>query len=594
MKSKLREILSSATNVVQNYAFVLLIALLAAISFTILVDNNSLTEESKNIFTRFGLCSLLGISLLFALNIFSERIGKKFLLNISGLVFLALYFQFFLPHHNDDFGTVEVVILVLSFILSHLLVSFLAFFEKNNENQFWQYNKNLFINVVLTGIFTAVLVGGIMLAITAVDNLFDLDLDNKIYPRTFVMLAIFGSCFIFLLFNEDGLKALEKDGNYPDILKFFVQFVLIPLLIIYAIILYLYGAKILFKWDLPRGWVSYLILAYSLVGILALLLVFPLKEIATKSWVKGFSKIFYFALLPLLVLLFVAIFTRILEYGFTENRYYVLLLAIWLTVVVLYFSFWKKANIKFIPVSLFAFGLFSLIFPYFNTFSVAKNSQKIELHEILVKNNLLENGKINFEKTVQDSVATEIAQKFQFLYERKESQFLLSYISPKSTPEIEKIFKTEKYFIYSKINSSFKNVKYSKDIKNGEKYTQLNIRANSFNYSIKGYDQIIKIYNYDNENFSYEGNTFSLKGFNGGLTLYFNGNAIDLSPEVQKIINTYKNQQGEVYADQISFVKQVGNYELKFLLEGISKNQYQGERDTYYISNDVIILLKKK
>ncbi|WP_374364204.1 DUF4153 domain-containing protein [Cloacibacterium sp.] len=591
MKSKFKEILSSATNVVQNYAFVLLIALLAAISFTILVDNNSLTEESKNIFTRFGLCSLLGISLLFALNTLSERIGKKFLLNISGIVFLALYFQFFLPHHNDDFGTVEVVILVLSFILSHLLVSFLAFFEKNNENQFWQYNKNLFINVVLTGIFTTVLVGGIMLAITAVDNLFDLDLDNKIYPRTFVMLAIFGSCFIFLLFNEDGLKALEKDGNYPDILKFFVQFVLIPLLIIYAIILYLYGAKILFKWDLPRGWVSYLILAYSLVGILALLLVFPLKEIAAKSWVKGFSKIFYFALLPLLVLLFVAIFTRILEYGFTENRYYVLLLAIWLTVVVLYFSFWKKANIKFIPVSLFAFGLFSLIFPYFNTFSVAKNSQKIELQEILVKNNLLENGKINLNKRINNSDANEISEKFDFLKERNELNYLKKYFNESETKKIAFFYQKRINF---KIKEEFKNVKYSKDIKNGEKYTQLNIRANSFNYSIKGYDQIIKIYNYDNENFSYEGNTFSLKGFNGGLTLYFNGNTIDLSPEVQKIINTYKNQQGEVYTDQISFVKQVGNYELKFLLEGISKNQYRGERDTYYISNDVIILIKKK
>lgn len=591
MKSKFKEILSSATSVVQNYAFVLLIALLAAISFTILVDNNSLTEESKNIFTRFGLCSLLGISLLFALNIFSERIGKKFLLNISGLVFLALYFQFFLPHHNDDFGTVEVVILVLSFILSHLLVSFLAFFEKNNENQFWQYNKNLFINVVLTGIFTAVLVGGIMLAITAVDNLFDLDLDNKIYPRTFVMLAIFGSCFIFLLFNEDGLKALEKDGNYPDILKFFVQFVLIPLLIIYAIILYMYGAKILFKWDLPRGWVSYLILAYSLVGILALLLVFPLKEIAAKSWVKGFSKIFYFALLPLLVLLFVAIFTRILEYGFTENRYYVLLLAIWLTVVVLYFSFWRKANIKFIPVSLFAFGLFSLIFPYFNTFSVAKNSQKIELQLILVKNNLLENGKINLNKRINNSDANEISEKFDFLKERNELNYLKKYFNESETKKIAFFYQKRINF---KIKEEFKNVKYSKDIKNGEKYTQLNIRANSFNYSIKGYDQIIKIYNYDNENFSYEGNTFSLKGFNGGLTLYFNGNAIDLSQEIQKIINTYKNQQGEVYTDQISFVKQVGNYELKFLLEGISKNQYRGERDTYYISNDVIILLKKK
>jgi hypothetical protein len=125
--------------------------------------------------------------------------------------------------------------------------------------------------------------------------------------------------------------------------------------------------------------------------------------------------------------------------------------------------------------------------------------------------------------------------KISVFIRKKRKSIFIKYISPKSTPEIEKIFKTEKYFIYSKINSSFKNVKYSKDIKNGEKYTQLNIRANSFNYSIKGYDQIIKIYNYDNENFSYEGNTFSLKGFNGGLTLYFNGNAIDLSPEVQKL-----------------------------------------------------------
>lgn len=594
MKSKLKEILGRAIYILQNYAFILLMALLAATSFAIVIDNYEMKEESINIYTRFGIVSSLGISLMFSLNILAERIGKKIFLNLLGIIFLVIYYQFFLPHDNKDFGTVHAVLLVVSFILTHLLVSFIAFMGKNNENSFWQYNKNLFINAVLTGIFTAVLVGGIMLAISAVDHLFDLKLDNKIYPRTFTFLSILGSCFIFLLFNEDGLKFLEKDENYPEILKFFVQFILIPLLIIYAVILYLYGGKILIQWDLPRGWVSYLILAYSLVGILALLLVFPLKEISAKSWVKGFSKIFYFALLPLLVLLFVAIFTRILEYGFTENRYYVLLLAIWLAVVVLYFTFGKKSNIKFIPISLFVFGLFSLIFPYFNTFSVAKNSQKNELQEILIKNNVLENGKVNFRKPVQDSVATEIANKFSFLNERKESEFLLNFISNQEQQKFKQILKNEQNITYSKVRSQFHKIIYNKDVEKGEKYNALRITTDDFGFDIKDYDKMFKVYNYDNKDFEYDGNSFALKGFNGNLTFYFNNKEINLSPDIQKIINQYKDQKGEVYTNQISLIKEVGNYELKFLIDEINYNKYTGNNGSYFISNEVIILIKKK
>lgn len=594
MKSKLKEILGRAIYILQNYAFILLMALLAATSFAIVIDNYEMKEESINIYTRFGIVSSLGISLMFSLNILAERIGKKIFLNLLGIIFLVIYYQFFLPHDNKDFGTVHAVLLVVSFILTHLLVSFIAFLGKNNENSFWQYNKNLFINAVLTGIFTAVLVGGIMLAISAVDHLFDLKLENKIYPRTFTFLSILGSCFIFLLFNEDGLKFLEKDENYPEILKFFVQFILIPLLIIYAVILYLYGGKILIQWDLPRGWVSYLILAYSLVGILALLLVFPLKEISAKSWVKGFSKIFYFALLPLLVLLFVAIFTRILEYGFTENRYYVLLLAIWLAVVVLYFTFGKKSNIKFIPISLFVFGLFSLIFPYFNTFSVAKNSQKNELQEILIKNNVLENGKVNFRKPVQDSVATEIANKFSFLNERKESEFLLNFISNQEQQKFKQILKNEQNITYSKVRSQFHKIIYNKDVEKGEKYNALRITTDDFGFDIKDYDKMFKVYNYDNKDFEYDGNSFALKGFNGNLTFYFNNKEINLSPDIQKIINQYKDQKGEVYTNQISLIKEVGNYELKFLIDEINYNKYTGNNGSYFISNEVIILIKKK
>src|SRR5690606_7571321 len=130
------------------------------------------------------------------------------------------------------------------------------------------------------------------------------------------------------------------------------------------------------------------------------LLVHPLKQDSTKSWVKLFSRIFYFSLSPLLILLFIAIFTRILEYGYTEPRYFVLLLSLWLSTVVLYFIFAPKTTIKFIPMSLFTFGLFALTVPYLNTFSVAKRSQKTELQKVLHENNLLRDNHIDFTKKV--------------------------------------------------------------------------------------------------------------------------------------------------------------------------------------------------
>ena len=45
--------------------------------------------------------------------------------------------------------------------------------------------------------------------------------------------------------------------------------------------------------------------------------------------------------------------------------------------------------------------------------------------------------------------------------------------------------------------------------------------------------------------------------------------------------------------DEISFTKTVGNYELKFLLDGIEYNKYEGERGSYFINQDIVVLIKK-
>lgn len=594
MKTKFQETLSRANEVIFRYPMILVMALLAAIGAIYIVE----TERSEiTSYIKFTICSCLGISLMFALKMLSQRIGKELLLQVCGIVFL-IGFYYILPDKKNSFTEVYAYIIAVTALLSHLLVSFVPFLEKDRELRFWQYNKNLFINIFLTAVFTGVLTGGVELAILAVDKLFDFNFHDRIYRDTFFVLAILGSSFIFLLFNDKGLNNLEKDGTYPVVLKFFTQFILIPLLLIYVTILYFYSVKILINWQLPRGWVSYLVLAYSIVGILALLLVHPLKEENAKSWVRIFSKAFYYTIVPLIVLLFTAIFTRILEYGYTEPRYFVLLLALWLLSIVVYFIFNKKATIKFIPVSLFLFGAFALVFPYLNAFSVAKRSQKTELMNILNQHQLMSVGKINFQKKVTDTVRNEIADKFEFLAERKQSEFLSTLLNEKDQAELTDNIK----------NGTFYSINY--DIQN--KFSDVNVTVKNRAYEmnrlvlirkeqaveIGNYQYLFFFHRYSRDPQQLNNDQFELTDQlteKSSLKLSLNSQEeIDFGPQIIKLFEKNKNKKGNVLIPEIAMESDLGKYHVKLIFSEITREKYS-ENDTasiYY--ENVYILIKLK
>lgn len=586
MKEKFKQIWGKADDIILRYPMVLTMALVAAISSVVAIELD--TQQNQFVVIKLVMTACLGISLMFAVKMLSQRIGKEFLMQIPALGILAVFF-YVLPNSQRNFTEAYAFVLIPSYILSHLLVSFLSFFGEKRELNFWQYNKNLFINIFLTAVFTGVLVGGVMLAILAVDNLFDLNFNEDLYPKTFLFLAVLGSCFIFLLFNGKGLSQLERDSSYPQILKFFTQFVLIPLLLIYVVILYFYFGKILINWELPRGWVSYLILAYSVVGILALLLVHPLKEDSTKSWVKIFSKVFYYSLVPLLVMLFTAIFTRILEYGYTEARYYVLLLAVWLTAVVLYFIFIKKPTIKYVPVSLFAFGLFALIFPYFNAFSVAKKSQKNELEIILVTNNLLENGKIDFNKKIKNTVADEVANKMDYLYKRFEEDYIFSLLGSEQISKLKKTEKTGYRDIHYSILGFFKNKTAEPSaVKRVEIYT-LNslLKIDGYTYMARVQDYEQKEINIGRDKMKVQNN---LRDSKPQLLVKLNEDqSVDLLPFIQKKLSEYQPQMERILVDDISTDFTLGKYQVKILFSTLTKEKLK--TDQYFFS-DAILLIK--
>jgi hypothetical protein len=585
MKQKLHDIAQKVKSAFASYPMILTMAVIMASTIVYLIETeNQKLEEFWPV--RVIIMAGLGISLMFAIKMLSQRVGRELLWHALGVAFLVGYF-FILPAQQDDFTDSYVFVLVPTFVLSHLLVAIIPFVGKQPETNFWQYNKNLFVNLFLTAVFTGVLTGGVELAIVAVDQLFSMDFKGEIYAETFFVLAIVGSVFIFSLFNEKGLEYLEKDGSYPVVLKFFTQFILIPLLLIYAVILYFYSAKILFRWELPEGWVSYLVLAYSIVGILALLLVHPLKDDSAKSWVKIFSKVFYFSLLPLIVLLFTAIFTRLLQYGFTEARYYVLLLAVWLLCVVLYFIFVRRPGIKFIPASLFVLGLFSLVFPYFNTFSVSKRSQKHELEQVLKTNRLLENGKINFNKPIPYDVAYNVSDKFEYLSERSENEYLGKLLDEKT----RKTFASKKKWYVSQL--------FTKKTQDTSSKRTTNIQlANKMPFTAVDDYQYVITQSQLADGVKINGDLFTIENEMSGkapvFTVQLNSREkADLLPSVRKLFERYGENNHPVETDSLFIETDLGRYHVKVIFDDLNESVFQSET-TYYFFNALFLVKERK
>jgi len=414
MIKKIENIFKEAFVTFKRFPIEILIAVVGSLSAIYLVD---LTYDQHDypIQNLLHTC-LVGLTFALSVSIYSER--KKFDIKTKAIlqavvVALLVAYYFYLP--QDELPLVYIIRALALFIAFHLLVSFSAFVQRAELLGFWEFNKQLFVNILISGLYSGVLYVGLSLALVAIDNLFNANLDSKIYAYLFITLAgIFNTWFFLSKFPED-YENLEQNMEYPKGLKLFTQYVLLPLVVIYLVILYFYEFKIILEWQLPMGWVSYLVIAFSIAGILALLLVYPLQYSDENKWVRVFTRSFYWALFPLIGLFFVAIVKRVAEYGITENRYFLILLAFWLLATSVYLLIDKLKNIKIIPISLAVIALFSIVGPW-GAFSVSKYSQLSRLEKLLSENNLLKDGKIvPLKDTISFEAQKEISSKIDYL-----------------------------------------------------------------------------------------------------------------------------------------------------------------------------------
>ena len=423
-----------------KYPISILMAALAALVL-IHITRTEVQNSEELLSYVFGFCN--GISIFFAihtaLNQKSLSGAIKGSLLLLGLVLVWLIVRDIKYHVIDQPEQLLVMRIFGYGLLSHLAVAFLPFTGNFKINAFWQYNKSLFIRAFTTVLYTGVLYAGLSGAILAISELFDVDFGAKIYAYLFFVMALPVTVMIFCAGVPDHIEELESSTDLPNGLRIFVQFILIPLVVLYLLILYAYMAKILFQWSLPQGWVTILIMVFSVLGMLAMLLVYPYQHQKENAWVRWYTKGYYVALIPLLILQYVAIFTRIGDYGFTAPRWAVVAITVWLTWISIYNVFFKGRNIVLIPMTLFAVTVLFLFGPL-SYKSISTRSQTAKIQRLLVTLNLVKNGKLQVYKDnpKTDSLMGELYSATNYLNRNCEITGLEPYLHYPTESEIKK------------------------------------------------------------------------------------------------------------------------------------------------------------
>ena len=384
-----QQILQDALHTFRRFPFVVINAALGTAAAVILIDHEGTPQAS--VLFKLLMAAILGIPLLTGFTLFAEKKkwgrGMATGLQIIGVLLLVGY-GLLIPSDLSNAPAIHIIRTIFIAVALHLFVSFAPFSGSGEINGFWQYNKILGLRLIITAVYSVVLYAGLALALAALDNLFGMDVPGKRYAELwFIILGVFNT-WAFLAGIPENLEELGGSTDYPKGIKIFAQYILFPLVIVYLVILYAYMAKILISWDWPQGWVSRLILGFATTSIFSLILLHPIREKAENVWIKKASRLLYVSMIPLVIMLLLALWRRISEYGITENRYIAIALGIWLAIIVVYFILSHTKSIKTIPVSLCILALFISFGPW-SAFSVSESSQVDRLQSLLTKNHIL-------------------------------------------------------------------------------------------------------------------------------------------------------------------------------------------------------------
>lgn len=312
--------------------------------------------------------------------------------------------------------------IVLSAIYALLIFSVPFAFRRSDDLSYWAY-QNQICSAVMIGVAASLLfMAGSAIALFSIDYLFGSKLASAIKYVSLFVSIVYGP-FVTLSWFPEKFEAEPAECKASPGLPFILNWILAPLAVIYFLILYVYGFKILLTWDLPRGNVAYMVMGFGCLGILIYISGWIMRE-SGNALVRFLYQHFFKLLILPVVLLLIGITTRIGDYGVTIDRYYVALIAVWLGIMAVTYTLRPHAPVKIILSVLTCMLVLSLFGPW-GAVSLSERSQYGRLVAVLEKNGMIRDGvAAPPEKPLSLSDRKELSSIVDYLLESKSKKLL--------------------------------------------------------------------------------------------------------------------------------------------------------------------------
>ena len=585
ISNRIKSILANIRMSIKRFPLTVIVSSILAISLIYLNEGN-LSGREQELVGKISLLLGLGLTLSFLIGLALERLEvedkfKKILAYGLGAIALLVYYMVFFDSMNTIFGiryfATQLAIFIMIFFIQRI---------KRDEN-YEYYVMDIIGEISLTIVYSIVLYAGLAFILFTIDALFNANIPFSLYINIFILVVFVFAVALFLSRFPEKDKSYNST-DYTRALRVLLTYIVIPLISIYTAILYVYFGKIIITRIWPSGLVSHLVVWYSTVSVGVLFLISPLIE--TDKIAKTFKKIFPKAILPILLMMFISIGIRISQYGITENRYYLVLLGIWILGMMLYFAFSKRRKNIIIAISLSVFILISVYGPL-SSFSIARASQNNRLEKLLEKNQMLVAGEI-----VKNP---DISQE-----DRKEINNIISYFSTNHRIDQIKVLPDDFNLDRMEDHFGFKYEAYNPYGPSYNEYFYYGVDKINMPILIGDYKYYLEMASWNNEMVELEGLDIRYIRSSNILELKLNNSeklAIDMKEYVEEI-HLYESslnigdefKDGNIPLDRASFEDTFTmgdkSLEMKFIITSISgKNENSDEISIDHI--EFIILL---
>lgn len=364
----------------------------------------------------------VGTLLSLTLHLWTEEMkstAKKIIIQVAAN---ALLFAdtLFLYNLTSEESYIEIGIAHGAGILAlGLSVFFLSFTKEKNDIPSWNFAMHTITSFVTAHVVGYIMSGGISLLVFSLHKLFDVDVSGKCYLYILILCSVLLPMLLFLGMLPQGEEKHDRQPQSLNFLNGTIHYLFLPLVGGYLLVLYLYTARILSNWELPIGWVSWLVVTL-MAGCIAIEFgLYPTRIRDGKRIDEWIARWMPALALPLLMLMTVGIVRRFNDYGVTINRLYILTLNIWFYIVCLGLIFTRARRINWIPVSFAAIFLLTSVLPV-NYASITRDillkDVRAELEQTCDKPLPLSREAYNaWLGTMPEHTALEINDKFLYL-----------------------------------------------------------------------------------------------------------------------------------------------------------------------------------